>query len=396
MGLASKAKLMGTAGVGQPGQPSAPPLASSGAPGTPPLTPPQPSGMQASFPGQQNPPGQFGAQPQQGQFGAPPAGYPALNHQQSFGAQPAYPRPSHQSSFGGQQSGIPQSLLMPGGGGPAQQAALQNKLQSIVATNQLQYFYPPPRLQAVVTQLNTINFQQLATQWRMPMEMAYDLATLALYDIVIFADDSGSMVFEENGERIDDLKLILGKVSEVATLFDDDGILVRFMNSPVQGNGIRDSIAAGQLIQQVQFTGLTPLGTKLHEKVLQPFLYTGVQQRDLQKPILVIAITDGEPVGEPKTTTAQVIKNAKQMVANSPYGPGAVAFEFAQVGKDQKAQAFLGSLDNDPEIGKIIDATSYYELEAEEYARKGVTLTPELWLVKLMVGAVDPSYDEQD
>ncbi len=28
---------------------------------------------------------------------------------------------------------------------------------------------------------------------------------------------------------------------------------------------------------------------------------------------------------------------------------------------------------------------SYYELEAEEYARKGVTLTPELWLVKLMV-----------
>ena len=29
------------------------------------------------------------------------------------------------------------------------------------------------------------------------------------------------------------------------------------------------------------------------------------------------------------------------------------------------------------------------ELEAEEYARKGVNLTPELWLVKLMVGAVD-------
>ena len=39
------------------------------------------------------------------------------------------------------------------------------------------------------------------------LQMAYDLATLALYDIVIFADDSGSMVFEENGERIDDLKV---------------------------------------------------------------------------------------------------------------------------------------------------------------------------------------------
>lgn len=49
----------------------------------------------------------------------------------------------------------------------------------------------------------------------MPLELATDLATLALYDVVIFADDSGSMVFEEGGERIDDLKLILGRVAEV-------------------------------------------------------------------------------------------------------------------------------------------------------------------------------------
>lgn len=35
------------------------------------------------------------------------------------------------------------------------------------------------------------------------------------------------------------------------------------------------------------------------------------------------------------------------------------------------------------------------ELEQEEYARKGVTLTPDLWLMKLMVGAVDPTFDEQ-
>ena len=67
-----------------------------------------------------------------------------------------------------------------------------------------------------------------------------------------------------------------------------------------------------------------------------------------------------------------------------------------KVGKDQEAQKFLGQLDNDPIIGGMVDATSYYELEAEEYAKKGITLTPDLWLVKLMVGAVDPSFDEQD
>jgi hypothetical protein len=203
-------------------------------------------------------------------------------------------------------------------------------------------------------------------------------------------------VFEERGERIDDLKLILGRVAEVATLFDDDGILVRFMNNNVEGNGIRDANSAQQLISQVQFNGMTPLGTALESKVIRPFLVSGLQKRDLQKPILCIVISDGEPVGEPHGTVKRVIQQAKQAAAQSQYGPGAISFEFAQVGKDQKAQRFLGELDNDAEIGNVVDATSYYELEAEEYARKGVTLTPELWLVKLMVGAIDPSYDEQD
>ena len=40
----------------------------------------------------------------------------------------------------------------------------------------------------------------LAQRWNMPRELAYDLAALALYDIVIYCDDSGSMIFEENGE----------------------------------------------------------------------------------------------------------------------------------------------------------------------------------------------------
>ena len=95
------------------------------------------------------------------------------------------------------------------------------------------------------------------------------------------------------------------------------------------------------------------------------------------------------------------------------------------MGKDQGAQAFLAKLDNDPVIGRMVDATSYYELEAMEYQQKGIVLTPggrcqfqrpclepllgqdpypmslrvlyaDLWMVKLMVGAVDPSYDEQD
>ena len=44
--------------------------------------------------------------------------------------------------------------------------------------------------------------RSLAGKYNMPMELAYSLASLALYDVIIYCDDSGSMAFEENGERI--------------------------------------------------------------------------------------------------------------------------------------------------------------------------------------------------
>lgn len=39
-----------------------------------------------------------------------------------------------------------------------------------------------------------------------------------------------------------------------------------------------------------------------------------------------------------------------------------------------------------------------YEVEADEMSRANppVELTPELWLIKLLLGAIDPSYDTQD
>jgi len=228
------------------------------------------------------------------------------------------------------------------------------------------------------------------------MELAFDLATLALYDIVIYADDSTSMQYAEGGTRITDLKAILARVSEVATLFDDDGITIRWMNANLEGNNVRDSASASSIVDKIKFNGMTPLGTSMDAKIIKPLFVGPVQRKNLPKPILVITITDGEPTGEKEGKIVQVIKDAKAVATNSPYGPGSIAFEFAQVGKDPAAQAFLARLDKHPEVGKMIDATSYYELEAEEYKRKGINLTPDVWLVKLMVGAVDPTFDEQD
>jgi hypothetical protein len=239
----------------------------------------------------------------------------------------------------------------------------------------------------------------LCQQWRIPKEVGSDIVKLALYDVVLYIDDSGSMAFEEGGSRIDDLKLILERVAFATSLFDEDGIQVRFMNSTLQGNGIRNSQMAKDLVAQVKFSGMTPMGRELQNKILGPLVLQRAQSGQLEKPILVITITDGAPTGESPSDIARIITNASETLQRSTrYGKGAVAFQFAQVGDDLKARDFLGKLDENPTIGDIIDCTSSFEVEQDEMRRAipPVDLTPDLWLIKLLLGSIDSSYDSKD
>ena len=122
---------------------------------------------------------------------------------------------------------------------------------------------------------------------------------------------------------------------------------------------------------------MTALGTAIEERVIKPFVVQPAQQHMLSKPVLVrtparlrlqhpagclyptailaplcrchesdvsrfrnlaccvtslqlITITDGEPTNEPEHKIFQVIKRSKDYMAQTPYGPKAIAFEFAQ------------------------------------------------------------------
>ena len=109
------------------------------------------------------------------------------------------------------------------------------------------------------------------------------------------------------------------------------GISVRFMNANLQGDNIRDSLSAANLVARCQFSGMTPLGTQMYARILKPLVEAPIANRTMQKPILVITITDGEPTSEPESKIVKVIKGIKAFAAKSQYGAGAVAFEFAQV-----------------------------------------------------------------
>ncbi|KWU41678.1 hypothetical protein RHOSPDRAFT_22594, partial [Rhodotorula sp. JG-1b] len=200
--------------------------------------------------------------------------------------------------------------------------------------------------------------EHLAAQWRLPLEIAVDLAKLALFDCVIYLDDSGSMAFEEGGTRIDDAKLIVSRVAQACSAFDDDGIQVRFMNSRVEGNGIKTEQEATSLISQIRFSGLTPLGTALDQKVLQPLLLGPARNNQLKKPLLIIAVTDGAPGGEDRHTLVRVLVNASRFLKQTRYGPDAMSVQLAQIGNDLKARAFLEEIDSHPEVGDLVDCTS--------------------------------------
>jgi hypothetical protein len=243
-------------------------------------------------------------------------------------------------------------------------------LQAAIQEKGLHTFYPPgsPQLDQIA-QVAAQKVDILCQRWRVPPELGRDVIKLALFDIILYIDDSGSMAFEEGGERIADLKVILSRVAFAASLFDEDGVQVRFMNSLEQGNGIRNEQQVDDLVSRVRFTGLTPMGKELNNKILQPLVLGPARSGQLRKPVLIVTVTDGQPAGDipenrkvaggrAEELLVQVIRDACAELSQSRYGKGAVSFQFAQVGNDLKAREFLSKLDEDPVVGPMVDCTS--------------------------------------
>lgn len=67
----------------------------------------------------------------------------------------------------------------------------------------IQAFYPQGSLDMVAAKVASSGaLPKIASEWRMPLELASDLVKLSLFDVVLYIDDSGSMAFEEGGERM--------------------------------------------------------------------------------------------------------------------------------------------------------------------------------------------------
>lgn len=284
-----------------------------------------------------------------------------------------------------QPAGQPYPPGPPGGGAPAatpqQVAGYKQLLVGTIQEKQLQHFYPPDKLERLVQVLANDapgKVNKLMREWNVSMEIAMDVMKLVLFDVVLYVDDSGSIEFEEGGVRKDQLRQVISTIATAASTFDQDGISVRFMNSMEVGDGIRSADDVNRLVARVRFQGLTPLGTNLRNKVLEPMVIGPARAGRLEKPVLIITITDGQPAGEPRDAVSETISYAVGEVSRTPYGRGAISFQFSQVGNDTRAREFLGSLDSDPRIGAFIDCTSSKPLNGLLWMGKRNTTLTEL------------------
>jgi hypothetical protein len=231
---------------------------------------------------------------------------------------------------GGQNQFYPGAAFYPGSApannrdGSGVLAAVRARLSATVAANGLSRLYPAPRLEQVAQAAARADYASIAAKWRLPsLELALDLASLALYDVVLLCDDSGSMAMAEGGSRIDDLKFVVSQAAEIATRFDDDGIAVRFLNADLSADGVRTEAEASQLVSRVTFTGPTPLGSMLQRKVLEPMLFAKAAVQ-VAKPLLVIIVTDGEP--DSKEEVLLAIRGCKNRMGSTPLGPNIAAY----------------------------------------------------------------------
>lgn len=181
-------------------------------------------------------------------------------------------------------------------------ALVVEKMWRIVCLKELQSFYTQQQLQTLVDRACKHDYRTLMNTWELPtIDMTVDLAVLGLYDIVLFLDDSGSMeTFEpkENMSRFSILSEVVKTIGFWASLMDSDGVVVRFFNSNVEGNGVSSLAEIQSLFQTVKPSNSTPMGeeldNKIFSKVVNPYLSTGT----LNRPVIVVTITDGIPNNE--------------------------------------------------------------------------------------------------
>ncbi|PCH33955.1 hypothetical protein WOLCODRAFT_160480 [Wolfiporia cocos MD-104 SS10] len=264
---------------------------------------------------------------------------------------------------------------------PQTDQQLTTELDNYVKTSGLEKFFAPgDTFLQTLAERATILRNDRTTTLGQPGNIER-LTRLSLYQSVVYCDDSGSMSFDS---RYDSQRELVTRIARIATKIvpDGTGIELRFINSASSSNLTAEEVDAA--VAAVSPGGGTRIGMTLRQKILQPLVYDVIERgQKLQRPLLVCAITDGCPMGEPTDAFKRVIIDCRRRLVDHGYEPNAVTFCISQIGNDKTAAEFLDMLARDPDIRDALYVTTD-RLDSKFQEMRGNESRLEEWLLKTL------------
>ena len=242
----------------------------------------------------------------------------------------------------------------------------------------------------VVSQPSDVNLdlggkvENMQNELDVPEMIVRDLLSVAGADIVVIADDSGSMGAVANyvtrSTRWTELKDTLQKLAHMLLVVDhSDGFHIQFLNDPTW-HEIRSSQQVETLFQGRPPKGRTPLAERLRPLLNGSWHPKG---HGAETDLLLLIMTDGEPSDCAFQELRQMVK-AKH---SSVYCTFMMCTE-----EDDVVERYNKSLDRIPGV----DITDDYLSEKKEVERLGNRLNYYTWMAKAVLGGKMPKYDHMD
>lgn len=232
------------------------------------------------------------------------------------------------------------------------------------------------------------NLNNVLAKFGVSIVEASDLVALQEYEIVVIADDSGSMrnpaapkaervVGEKPKTRWEELKETVAEIVDLGACFDDSGTDVFFLN---RAPALKVKSSADEAFVKA-FKKIPEGSTPLAETLQQVATYSMGERK-----ILLFILTDGEPNGG----VDDFISNLSRLC-----GSGKLKVQIMACTPDEAEIEWLNEVDKQM---KQVDVTDDYYAEKKQVVAAGLVskFTHGDWVMKAMLGPVDHRFDAWD
>ena len=211
-------------------------------------------------------------------------------------------------------------------------------------------------------------------------------AQLALYQTILFCDDSNSMKFG-NPPRWNIQCQLVGRMARITTKLAPKGskVYLRFVNNNATPDPTANMVM--DVIKSYGLGGSSPLGGNLYRKVLRPLVYDVLARGNLARPLLICIITDSCPDHDDTPTFENAIIECKTFLHSKGYDMNTVRYILCQIGDDPSTTNFMRTLSENPDVQDVLHWATELETLDSIYKQMGSNRENlEMRLLELLTG----------